>query len=415
MHHHPIDMLPRSGSGKERDDEPPAVGLAVPVRFVRDGPASRATCPHCAGELELSTIGSSWQVHRPSEVADRLAVQLGALEREELHVLLLNTRNVVVDQVRVYQGNVSASLVRVAELFTEAVRRQARAVLLVHNHPSGDPTPSPDDLHLTAEATAAGKLLDIAVLDHVIIAGGRFASLRDVGLISEKVGGRPSAHERSHLRTKSGDPSGQTSGNGGESHQLRLFGAARGLHLQGQEVVGPDGAKYSVADAIRRLPWRSALPGGGMPAHQYVVLGQCDALAADVLDCVIRKSPDAYNAYFRGYQHPMRYVEIDGWRFWRTRLNKTHMLNRCTLDSVEPPRRVDQGAKRIPWDGPPWAPNGSPWPPGYIEVGGKWVYRRELDPRRGFTCAGCGRSYWLSAPDRPCPRCGRVAESQREA
>jgi len=119
-------------------------------------------------------------------VAARLALQLGALEREELHVLLLNTRNVVIDQVRVYQGNVGLCVVRVGELFAEAVRRQAPAVLLVHNHPSGDPTPSPDDLHLTAEAIAAGRLLDISVLDHIVIGGGTFVSLRERGVSFER-------------------------------------------------------------------------------------------------------------------------------------------------------------------------------------------------------------------------------------
>jgi len=147
-----------------------------------------------------------------------------------------------------------------------------------------------------------------------------------------------------------------------------------------------------------------------MPLHQYVVLGQCDRLAADVLLCVLRDSPAAYRAYFRGYRYPMRYLELpDGMRYWRTVLNRTHMLNRCTLDSVEPPRRADHGAKPIAWNGPPWAPYGSPWPPGYVEISpGEWVYRSELDPRRGYRCPGCAHRYWLSVPNRPCPRCGTI-------
>jgi DNA repair protein RadC len=92
------------------------------------------------------------------------------LEREELHVLLLNAKNVVLEDVTVYVGNVSAALVRVSELFTPAIRRHAAGLLLVHNHPSGDPEPSPDDLHLTAEAIATGRLLDLPVLDHIILA-----------------------------------------------------------------------------------------------------------------------------------------------------------------------------------------------------------------------------------------------------
>lgn len=182
---------------------------------------------------------------------------------------------------------------------------------------------------------------------------------------------------------------------------------ASALHLIGPNVVGPDGATHSVRAAIERLEWRSSLPGSGMPPHQYVVLGACDPLAADAVLCLLRQSPTSFMAYFRGYRYPMRYVELDGWRYWRTALNGAHMLNRCTLDSVEPPRRVDEGAKPIAWDGPPWAPYGSPWPPGYVEVApGRWAYESKLDPRRGYACASCSRPYWLSSPERPCPHCG---------
>ena len=195
-----------------------------------------------------------------------------------------------------------------------------------------------------------------------------------------------------------------------EPTKPRSRNTASEFHLAADGVVGPDGRVHSVDAAIQRLPWRSSLPGGGMPPHQYVVLGQCDRLAANVLLCVLRNSPAAYRAYFRGYRYPIRYLELEGWRYWRTALNGAHMLNRCTLDSVEPPRRVDAGARPIAWDGPPWAPFGSPWPPGFVEVEpGQWAYRSEQDPRRGYVCRQCGAPYWLSSPQRPCPRCGNVA------
>src|SRR5215212_1288482 len=110
-----------------------------------------------------------WSIRSPRDVADRLVLQMGRLEREELRVVILNTKNAVLRVVTAYQGNVGASLVRVGELFRDAVRLDAAGVILVHNHPSGDPTPSPDDLHLTAEALAAGRLLDIDLLDHLVI------------------------------------------------------------------------------------------------------------------------------------------------------------------------------------------------------------------------------------------------------
>ncbi|HUQ78245.1 MAG TPA: DNA repair protein RadC [Patescibacteria group bacterium] len=123
-----------------------------------------------------------WTIRSPRDVADRLMLQMGRLEREELRVVLLNTKNVVLRVATVYQGNVSSSLVRVGELFRDAVRLNASGVILVHNHPSGDPTPSPDDLHLTAEALAAGRLLDIDLLDHLVVGHDAFVSLRDRGV-----------------------------------------------------------------------------------------------------------------------------------------------------------------------------------------------------------------------------------------
>lgn len=123
-----------------------------------------------------------WTIRSARDVAERLVLQMGRLEREELRVVLLNTKNVVLRVATVYQGNVSSSLVRVGELYRDAVRLNAAGLILVHNHPSGDPTPSPDDLHLTAEALAAGRLLDIDLLDHLVVGHDAWVSLRDRGV-----------------------------------------------------------------------------------------------------------------------------------------------------------------------------------------------------------------------------------------
>jgi hypothetical protein len=124
--------------------------------------------------------------------------------------------------------------------------------------------------------------------------------------------------------------------------------------------------------------------------HQYVVLGRCPVVSWDVLNSMIAQSPDSYLAYFRGYQRPTRYWDNreDGHRYWRTSSRGswggvTHMLNRARLDSTEPPRRVDEGARPIrPWIGP-WAPNGSGL---YDRLDGRWWPRLDsgLDP-----CASC--------------------------
>ena len=134
-----------------------------------------------------------WTIRGPADVAERLILQMGRLEREELRVVMLDTKNHVLRVATVYQGNISSSLVRVGELFRDAVRLNAAGVIIVHNHPSGDPTPSPDDLHLTAEALAAGRLLDIALLDHLVIGHDAYVSLRDRGVSFDRPGAVPRA------------------------------------------------------------------------------------------------------------------------------------------------------------------------------------------------------------------------------
>jgi DNA repair protein RadC len=127
-----------------------------------------------------------WLVRAPRDLADRLLLQMGHLGREELRVAVLDARNAVLHIETVYRGNVSTALVRVGELFREALRLHAAGIILIHNHPSGDPTPSPDDLHLTVEAVAAGRLLDVAVLDHLVIGHDAFVSLRDRGMAFDR-------------------------------------------------------------------------------------------------------------------------------------------------------------------------------------------------------------------------------------
>lgn len=113
----------------------------------------------------------------------RAIIEPDERETECLAVVALNTKNAPIGAEIVYTGNVSASLVRVGELFRLAVRMNASGIAIAHNHPSGDPKPSPDDLHLTAETIAAGKLLDIRVVDHIVLgADGAYASLRDRGV-----------------------------------------------------------------------------------------------------------------------------------------------------------------------------------------------------------------------------------------
>ncbi len=164
----------------------PADRPGRPVRSPQTVYREFLPCPSCGHNIPLAVEGLTWAVRSPRDVADRLLARLSPLDREELWVLTLNTKNCVMDASQVYKGNVSSSQVRVGELFAEAVRRHASGVILVHNHPSGDPTPSPDDLNLTAETLAAGRLLDVQVLDHIVIGNGQYVSLRDRGVVFDR-------------------------------------------------------------------------------------------------------------------------------------------------------------------------------------------------------------------------------------
>ena len=121
-------------------------------------------------------------VHSPEDAADLVQYEMSALEQEHLRVILLNTRNHVLGIKTIYQGSLNSSQVRVGELFRPAIRENAAAIIIIHNHPSGDPSPSPDDIAITKVIIEAGKLLDIQVLDHLIIGQGRFISLNRRGL-----------------------------------------------------------------------------------------------------------------------------------------------------------------------------------------------------------------------------------------
>jgi len=124
------------------------------------------------------------QVRCPEDIADLLAPEMEALPQEQLRVVLLDTRNRVLDEVMIYQGSVhTAAVARMAELFRDAVIANAPNIVLVHNHPSGDPSPSPEDVKLTKDAAQAAQLLSIDILDHVIIGDGRFVSLKEQGVL----------------------------------------------------------------------------------------------------------------------------------------------------------------------------------------------------------------------------------------
>lgn len=126
-------------------------------------------------------------IHNPADAAVLLLHEMSAFEQEHLRVILLDSRNRVMDIVEFYHGSLKSAQVRVAELFKPAIQRMAAGIILIHNHPSSDPTPSPDDVAITRVVVQVGRLLDIEVMDHLVISRGRFMYLKERGLGFDRI------------------------------------------------------------------------------------------------------------------------------------------------------------------------------------------------------------------------------------
>ncbi len=134
------------------------------------------------------------EIRSPRDVANLLIAEMSFLEQEHLRIVLLNTKNQVLGIREIYVGNVNSSVVRVSEVLRPAVRDNCPAIIVVHNHPSGDPTPSPEDVQITKQLASAGALLDIEVLDHIVIGHQSFVSMKEKGLgFGQAKGGRAKA------------------------------------------------------------------------------------------------------------------------------------------------------------------------------------------------------------------------------
>jgi DNA repair protein RadC len=149
----------------------------------------KAKAAHLIAAIELGRrIASSpaddrQPISSPADAANLLMYRMAALEQEYLFVILLDTRNRVIgNPLEVYHGSLNTSLIRVGEVFREAIRLNAAGLIVAHNHPSGDPSPSPEDVAVTRALVEAGKLLDIDVLDHLVFGRYRFVSLKERGL-----------------------------------------------------------------------------------------------------------------------------------------------------------------------------------------------------------------------------------------
>jgi DNA repair protein RadC len=164
-----------------------ALGSISPSAMAGIPGVGMATAARIAAALELGRRASAEirhpgeRVRGPKDVFDRMEPRLRDLPQEEFHALLLSARHSVIAEVFITRGILDASLIHPREVFRPAITQSAAAIILVHNHPSGDPTPSAEDRAVTKQLSAVGRTVGISIVDHVVIGDGRFTSLADDG------------------------------------------------------------------------------------------------------------------------------------------------------------------------------------------------------------------------------------------
>ena len=176
------DLIRRAGSVRR-------LAVAVPAEMQKVAGVGPAVSARVTAALELGRRMAAENSHErgrvegPGNVYDRCSPDLRDRVQEEFHVLLLNTQHGVMRDVLVTRGTLDTSVVHPREVFRHAILESAASVILVHNHPSGDPTPSDEDRLITTQLQLGGELLGIPVLDHVVIGDGRYVSFRESGLM----------------------------------------------------------------------------------------------------------------------------------------------------------------------------------------------------------------------------------------
>ncbi len=133
-----------------------------------------------ARRLTIPNKLEQYQIRSPADAANLVSSEMAFLDHEELRVLCLDTKNYVVANIKLYQGTINSSVLRVAEIFRPAITRNCAGILICHNHPSGDPKPSPEDESVTRQLVEAATLFEIELVDHIIIGSNqRFLSLKE--------------------------------------------------------------------------------------------------------------------------------------------------------------------------------------------------------------------------------------------
>src|SRR5947208_10921371 len=143
-----------------------------------------AKSPQVQAALEIGRrlaslqVDARYKIGTPADAANLVMLDLAYLDTEQMRILLLDSKSQLVEKTSLYQGTANSSVLRAAEVFRPAILRNCPGLILCHNHPSGDPTPSPEDIEATLQLVEAGRILDIELVDHIIIGHQRFVSLK---------------------------------------------------------------------------------------------------------------------------------------------------------------------------------------------------------------------------------------------
>lgn len=127
--------------------------------------------------------GDEYKITQPKDAADLVMESMRFLKQEILRVILLNTKNIVIMEKDISKGSINTSIVHPREVFSEAIKKSCASIIICHNHPSGDPSPSNEDINITHRLKECGKILGIDLLDHIIIGDGRYISMKEKGLL----------------------------------------------------------------------------------------------------------------------------------------------------------------------------------------------------------------------------------------
>lgn len=127
--------------------------------------------------------GGEYKINQPKDAAELVMESMKCLRQEYLRVIMLNTKNVVINVKDVSMGTLNSSIVHPREVFSDAIRKNSASIIICHNHPSGDPNPSSEDISITHRLKESGKLLGIELLDHIIIGNGNYTSLKEKGIV----------------------------------------------------------------------------------------------------------------------------------------------------------------------------------------------------------------------------------------